>query len=92
MSLNTMLKTFAGAQNWAKRPPFTADKRLRMMLISVISAPQARSCFVMSASSSPGSSGFSKSADPPPDNRKITVSSFFRPPARSKAARVPAKE
>lgn len=48
------------------------------MLISTISAPQARSCAVMSCNSAPGTSGLSKSALPPPERRKSTVSSAVR--------------
>ena len=34
-----MLYTRAGAQAWANRPPFTAERRLRMMFISTMSRP-----------------------------------------------------
>ena len=43
MSERTMLKTWAGAQCMAKRPPFTAESRLRMVFISTMSAPEASS-------------------------------------------------
>ena len=39
ISLSTTLNTRAGAQASANRPPLTADSRLRMVLISTISAP-----------------------------------------------------
>ena len=42
MSLSTTLYTAAGAQASANRPPLTADSRLRIVLISTISAPQAK--------------------------------------------------
>ena len=78
MSERTTENTFAGAQSCAKRPPLTAERRLRSVFISTMFAPQASSCFVMSSSSSVGMSGFSKSAEPPPERRKSTVSSAVR--------------
>ena len=42
-SERTTVCTCAGAQASAKRPPLTAERRLRIVLISTISAPQARS-------------------------------------------------
>ncbi len=92
ISLSTILYTFAGSQSFANFPPFTADKRLRIVFISTISAPQARSCFVISASSSPDTSGFSQSADPPPESKNNTVSSACNPDTRSSAACVARKE
>ena len=76
----------AGAQCAAKRPPFTAERRLRIVLISTISAPQARSCLVISRSSPSGISGFSNSALPPPESRKSTVSSPRRSSVSARAA------
>ena len=93
-SLSTMDSTLAGAHRWAKRPPFTADRCLRMVLSSTISAPQASSRLVTSAISpsvTPGS-GISNSADPPPDTRNTTRSSSESPSAASNtrcAARTP---
>ena len=92
ISLSTILYTLAGAHIFANRPPFTAESLLRMMFISVMSAPQARSCAVISESSSSEVGGFLKRAEPPPDNRKITVSSLFKPLTKSRAAWVPLKE
>ena len=66
--------TRAGAQSCANRPPLTAERRFLMALISVMSAPQASSCQVMSCSASGGISGFSNSAEPPPEIRNSTVS------------------
>ena len=63
-----------------------------MVLISTISAPQASSWPVMSCSSSPGISGFSNSAEPPPDSRNSTVSFSVRPCTKSRASAVPRKE
>ena len=83
-----MAKTFAGLASSANLPPFTPDRRLRMVFISTISAPQASSCFVTSAISSSGISGHSKSAEPPPETRNNTVSSFPSGLTSSIAARV----
>ena len=69
MSESTTEKTLAGLASSANLPPFTPDSRLRMVFISTMSAPQARSCFVTSAISSSGISGHSKSAEPPPETR-----------------------
>lgn len=84
--------TWAGAHSWAKRPPFTAESRFRMVFISTMSAPQASSSLVRAISSSAGISGHSNRAEPPPDTRKTTVSSGFRSRTRSMAAWVPRKE
>ena len=92
MSDRTMEYTRAGAHSWAKRPPFTADSRLRMVFISTMSAPQDSSSWVSRARSSAGTRGRSNRAEPPPDTRKITVSSAVRPDTRSMAAWVPWKE
>ena len=40
--------TCAGAQARANLPPLTAERRLRMVLISTMSAPQASSCALIS--------------------------------------------
>ena len=88
ISESTMAKTLAGLASSANLPPFTPDRRLRMVFISTMSAPQARSCFVTSAISSSGISGHSKSAEPPPETRKSTVSSFPSGLTSSIAARV----
>ena len=77
-SLRITANTLAGAHSRAKRPPLTAESRLRMVLISTISAPLASSSFVISCSSSPEISGLSNSALPPPESRKITLSSARR--------------
>ena len=63
-----------------------------MVFISIISAPQASNCLVISASSSSEISGFSKRAEPPPDSKNKTVSSLFRLLTISIAACVPRKE
>ena len=91
ISLSTILNTFAGAQALAKRPPFTPERRLRMVFISTISAPLASSCAVISCSSSPEISGFSNRALPPPDSKNSTVSSGCRPWTSSSAFSVAAK-
>ena len=84
MSERTTEKTRAGEQRRANRPPLTAESRLRMVLISTISAPQPSSWPVISCNSAPGISGLSNSALPPPERRKRTVSpSPARPASRS---------
>ena len=88
MSESTTEKTLAGLASSANLPPFTPDSRLRMVFISTMSAPQVRSCFVTSAISASGISGHSKSAEPPPETRKSTVSSFPSGLTSSIAARV----
>ena len=75
MSLRTTANTFAGAQLKAKRPPLTAERRFRIVFISTISAPEDSSCCVISCNSSPGISGCSKRALPPPESKNSTVSS-----------------
>ena len=92
MSLSTMQSTCAGAQACANRPPFTADSRLRMVLISTISAPQARSWPVMSCNSDSGTSGCSSRALPPPESRNTTVSCAPRSRTSASAALVPRQE
>ena len=92
MSERTTENTFAGAQYCAKRPPLTAERCLRSVFISTMFAPQASSCFVMSSSSAAGMSGFSKSAEPPPESRKSTVSSAVRFSTSFIAASAEAKE
>ena len=74
MSDSTTASTLAGAQWRANRPPFTLDSCLRMVLISTMSAPLAKSCRVMSCNSSAGMRSCSKRALPPPDSRSSTVS------------------
>ena len=91
-SLRTTHSTCAGAHAIAKRPPFTADNRLRMVLISTISAPHPSSCCVISCNSSKGIQGFSSRALPPPDRRNTTVSCAVNPCTRSSAACVPRQE
>ena len=91
MSDRTMENTFAGAQCWANRPPLTAESRLRMVFISTMSAPLARRLWVMDWSSSWGTSGASKRAEPPPERRKRTVSSAVRPSVRASASSVAEK-
>ena len=91
MSDNTTWNTRAGAQACAKRPPLTAERRLRIVLISMMSAPQASSWRVISCNSSPGISGCSNNALPPPESRNSTVSPAPAPATRSNAARVAAK-
>ena len=78
MSDRTTVNTLAGAQCSAKRPPFTAESRLRMVFISTMSAPDAKRRRVISCSSSGGISGASKRAEPPPDRRNKTVSFSVR--------------
>ena len=92
ISLNMTANTCAGAQCCANRPPFTAERRLRIVLISTISAPQARSCAVMSCNSPPGTSGLSNRALPPPERRKSTVSSAVRVSVSASASRVAENE
>ncbi len=60
-----------------------------MVLISVMDAPQANSCAVISCSSSKGINGFSKREDPPPDRRKRTVSRSSNPVTIRRIACVP---
>lgn len=74
MSESTTEYTCAGMQISAKRPPLTAESRLRMVLISRMSAPQESSWSVMFSSSQRGTSGLSNSDDPPPETRNSTVS------------------
>lgn len=76
----------------SKTPAFTADNRLRMVLISTISAPHPSSCCVISCNSSKGIQGFSSRALPPPDRRNTTVSCAVNPCTRSSAACVPRQE
>ena len=66
--------------------PLTADSRLRIVLISTISAPQASSWPVISSNSASGTSGDSNSAEPPPEMRNSTQSSSCRPRVSSSAA------
>ena len=91
-SERTMEKTFAGAQRSAKRPPLTFDRRLRIVFISSISAPQTSSCFVMSASSAGVTRGDSNRAEPPPESRSNTVSPAASPDTADSAASAAAKE
>src|SRR6267143_1370892 len=59
----------------ASRPPFTAEKCFRTVLIASIGAPQvtsARCIFCTSSSVCAGSSGNSTRADAPPESRKKT--------------------
>ena len=58
----TMENTRAGAQSWANLPPLTAENRLRRVLISVISAPQANNCLVISPPVPPAGSMASQTA------------------------------
>ena len=92
ISLSTIVKTCAGAQCSANRPPFTALIRLRSVFTATMSAPEASSCSVRSVSSAGGIRGFSKSALPPPERRKSTVSSAARAAVRSSASCVAANE
>ena len=91
MSDRTMENTLAGAQCLAKRPPLTAESRLRMVFISTMSAPLANSCRVMSWSSEGGTRGASNRAEPPPESRKSTVSASVRPLVRARASSVAEK-
>lgn len=54
--------TRAGAQCCAKRPPFTAERRLRTAFIAAISAPLRRSRCVISRRRASGTSGSSNRA------------------------------
>ncbi len=85
MSLSTTVYTCAGAQAKAKRPPLTAERRLRRVFISTMFAPQAKSWRVTSAISSAGMSGFSNRALPPPESKNSTLSSGRRPSTTSSA-------
>ena len=91
ISLSTMLNTLAGAQAKANLPPFTLLRRFRIVFISTISAPLASNCFVISCSSSPEINGNSNRALPPPESKKITVSSSDRPSTNSIAFFVASK-
>ena len=86
-----METTWAGAHSWAKRPPFTPEKRLRRVLISTISAPQTSRLWVSSSRSAAGMSGFSNKAEPPPESRNSTVSCAVSPLTRSSACWVAVK-
>ena len=83
-----MAYTWAGAQSWANRPPLTPESRLRMVLIWVMSAPQASIWPVMSSSSARGTRGRSNRAEPPPDTRNSTRSLAQRPLTAASAASV----
>ena len=89
MSERTIENTFAGLHRSANFPPFTALMRLRIVFISVIDAPEARSSEVRRAISEEGIRGFSKRAEPPPDTRKRTISSSPSPSTALIAALVP---
>src|ERR1700676_1719190 len=59
----------------ARRPPFTADKCLRMVLMDSMEAPQETNALCtacISASDTDDASGNSLSAEPPPESKKIT--------------------
>ena len=90
MSESTTESTRAGAQCAAKRPPLTAERRLRTVFISTILAPLFKSCWVISCNSCAGSSGDSNSALPPPESRNKTQSSARRPAVISSARAVAA--
>lgn len=92
ISDRTMENTRAGAHSWANRPPLTALTRLRRVLISTISAPQRSSWPVKSASSSGVQSGFSNSAEPPPEISSSTQSFAPSGPTRRMASSVAANE
>ena len=79
-------------QAMANLPPFTAESRLRMVFISVISAPEASSCLFTSCNSSSDTSGLSNRALPPPETRNISVSFGVRLWARERAASAPRTE
>ena len=89
---STTENTCAGAHSCANRPPLTAERRLRTVFISTMSAPLASSCFVTDASAPPSMSGLSNSALPPPESRNNTRSSAPSGATRSMAACVAAKE
>ena len=90
-SLSTTMNTCAGAQSCANLPPLTLDKCLRMVLISTMSAPQAKSWLEMSCMSAKvaPSAGSSNNAEPPPLTKNNTVSSGVRPLTCSRSAFVP---
>ena len=83
--------TRAGAHHRANRPPLTPESRLRMVLISRISAPQAKSCDVIFCSCSGGIKGFSNRALPPPESRNRTVSLSDRSSVMFRIFSVPRK-
>ena len=89
---NTTEKTLAGAHSAANFPPFTAENRLRRVLISTISAPQDSSSRVSRSKSPAGISGDSNRADPPPESRNRTVSPESSADTASMARRVAEKE
>ena len=64
----------------ANRPPLTAEKCLRRVLISLIGAPEASSTrwnSMVSSSEMRGSSGRSNMAEPPLEMRKMISVSFL---------------
>ena len=83
--------TRAGAQCCAKRPPFTAERRLRTAFIAAISAPLRRSRCVISRRRASGTSGSSNRALAPPDSSTRTVSSAVSPCVSASARRAAAK-
>lgn len=91
ISESTMAKTLAGLASSANLPPFTPDRRLRMVFISTISAPLASSWDVMSCNSAPGISGFSNRALPPPESKNSTASCAVSPCTSASAFSVAAK-
>lgn len=70
ISERTTASTCAGTHHAAKRSPLTAESRLQMLLIPIMSAPQAKSCFVISCNSSSGTRGCSNNALPLPESKK----------------------
>ena len=76
----------------SKTPAFTADNRLRMVLISTISAPHPSSCCVISCNSSKGIKGFSSRALPRRTEETPPYPAPSTPCTRSSAACVPRQE
>ncbi len=78
----------------ASRPPLMADRCLRMALISSIEAPQRTSSrfnSVISSSETVSSSGFSTSAEPPPEITKNTSVFSSASPSVSRMASAAAR-
>ena len=72
-----IVSTFAGKHHWANRPPFTAERCLRIVLIWPMSIPARSIRSVISFKASSEINGLSKSALPPPESKNRTVSVAF---------------
>ena len=77
---SSRLTLVASGAAMARRPPLTAEKCLRRVLISLMGAPEASSAWWKALVSSRvicGSRGRSNMAEPPPEMRKKMSVSFF---------------